>query len=88
MNQIEKAEVVGKRIHAVIGRYEAPEPNTIENVSRDRLLRVRAGLCHVLTEIMPGIQASAGRDELAAWLFEIHSIAAAEECEARAEAAA
>ncbi|WP_407221024.1 ash family protein [Enterobacter sp. CPE_E1214] len=57
-----------------------------ENVSRARLLRVRAGLCHVLTEIMPGITASAERDELYAWLFEIHSVTRAEECQARLEA--
>ncbi|MEF3760492.1 transcriptional regulator [Escherichia coli] len=86
MSQIEQAKVISDRILAVIGNEDAPTPNTAENVSRVRLLRVRTGLCHVLTEIMPGITASAARDELYAWLFEIHSITGAEECQARAEA--
>lgn len=84
--QIEGARAVSMRIRAALGCDEAPKPDAAENVSRARLLRVRAGLCHVLTEIMPGITASAERDELYAWLFEIHSVTRAEECQARLEA--
>ncbi|EKY0662446.1 TPA: hypothetical protein ACT2TS_002463 [Citrobacter braakii] len=84
-DQIEEAKAVSNRIRAALGCDEITEPHTPENVSRARLLRVRAGLCHVLTEIMPGITASAERDELYAWLFEIHSIARVEESQAKAE---
>jgi hypothetical protein len=82
-DQIEEATAVSNRIRAALG---CGEPHTPENVSRARLLRVRAGLCHVLTEIMPGITASAEREELYAWLFEIHSVTRIEECQARLEA--
>lgn len=78
-DQIEEATAVSNRIRAALGCGEITEPHTPENVSR-------AGLCHVLTEIMPGITASAERDELYAWLFEIHSVTRAEECQARLEA--
>lgn len=60
-DQIEEATAVSNRIRAALGCGEITEPHTPENVSRARLLRVRAGLCHVLTEIMPGITASAER---------------------------
>ena len=85
-DQIVEATAVSNRIRAALGCGEITEPHTPENVSRARLLRVRAGLCHVLTEIMPGITSSAERDELYAWLFEIHSVTRAEECQARLEA--
>ncbi|MDM3376718.1 hypothetical protein OGV37_17795 [Citrobacter sp. Cb010] len=84
-DQIEESKAVSNRIRVALGCDEITEPHTPENVSRARLLRVRAGLCHVLTEIMPGITASAERDELYAWLFEIHSIARVEESQARLE---
>lgn len=84
--QIEGARAVSMRIRAALGCDEVPKPDTPENVSRARLLRVHTGLTHVLTEIMPGITESAVRDELCAWLFEIHSITGAEDCQARAEA--
>ncbi|WP_371337482.1 transcriptional regulator [Klebsiella quasipneumoniae] len=86
--QIEKANAVSMRIRAALGCDEVPKPYTTENVSRARLLRVSAGLCHVLIEIVPGIAPSKERDELYAWLFEIHSIIGAEECSQRAEAEA
>lgn len=88
MNQIEQEKVIGDRIRAVIGNEEAPTPNTSENISRDRLLRVKAGLCHVLTEVIPTIPQCASRDELVAWIFEIHTIAAAEECQMKTEVTA
>ncbi|MEG5874293.1 hypothetical protein [Enterobacter ludwigii] len=53
-DQIEEATAASNRIRAALGCGEITEPHTPENVSRARLLRVRAGLCHVLTEIMPG----------------------------------
>ncbi|UAN20961.1 transcriptional regulator [Enterobacter sp. JBIWA003] len=84
--QIEGARAVSMRIRAALGCDEVPKPDAAENVSRARLLRAHAGLTHVLTEIMPGITESAVRDELCAWLFEIHSITGVEECQARAEA--
>ena len=83
--QIEEAKAVTVRIRAALGCDEITEPHTPENVSRSRLLRVRAGLCHVMTEIMMGIPSSPERDELYAWLFEIHSIARVEESQARLE---
>ena len=76
-DQIEEATAVSNRIRAALGCGEITEPHTPENVSRARLLRVRAGLCHVLTEIMPGITASAERDELYAWLTGIAAALAA-----------
>ena len=85
-DQIEEATAVSNRIRAALGCGEITEPHTPENVSRARLLRVRAGLCHVLTEIMPGITASAEREELYAWLFEIYSVTRIEECQARLDA--
>ncbi|MFA1283328.1 transcriptional regulator [Citrobacter telavivensis] len=88
MNQIEQAKVIGDHIRSVIGNEEATTPNTSENISRDRLLRVKTGLCHVLTEVIPAIPQCASRDELVAWIFEIHTIAAAEECQMKPEVTA
>lgn len=88
MSQIEQTTVIGDRIRAVIGNEEAPTPNTSENISRNRLLRVKTGLCHVLTEVIPAIPHCDARDELVAWIFEIHTIAAAEECQMKTEVTA
>lgn len=42
-------------VNQVIGRKESVVPNTPENNSHDRLLRISAGLLHLLNEVLPGM---------------------------------
>lgn len=85
MNDLAKAKANHERINTVIGRTEPVEPNTALNCSRDRLLRVQAGLRHLLTNIVPGIANPADREEVFLWVDGIFTITQAEECAANGE---
>lgn len=76
-----KSLEVRTRVNALIGNPDAPTPNTTENVSRDRLLRVQAGLRHVLVEVIPQIDDEQQREEISHWIDGIYTIICCEECE-------
>lgn len=60
-----------ERVNQVIGRTESIVPNTPESNSHDRLLRISAGLLHLLNEVLPGIANTTERDgidEIAVWV--------------------
>ncbi|AYN29009.1 transcriptional regulator [Buttiauxella sp. 3AFRM03] len=75
-----------ERIQAVIGRQQMVMPVTPENQSRDSLMRVKAGIHHLLTEVVPGIENQQDRQEVYAWLDGMYSILRIEEFSARSEA--
>ncbi|MCE0825550.1 hypothetical protein LVQ78_05835 [Buttiauxella sp. A2-C2_NF] len=75
-----------ERINAVIGRPQIILPATPENQSRDRLMRVKAGIHHLLTEVVPKIENQQDRQEVYAWLDGMYSILRIEEFYARSEA--
>ncbi|HEI9844434.1 TPA: hypothetical protein SLN72_001394 [Morganella morganii] len=56
-----------------------------EERSRDRLLRVRKGMTHILCEVFPRID-TPNKQELYYWLEAIARISGAEAAEAKAEA--
>ncbi|RRW66986.1 transcriptional regulator [Pantoea dispersa] len=74
-----------RRVLAVVGRESAPFPATPENISRDRLLRAQAGLCHLLTEVIPNTSPELLREEVYCWVEEIHNLTRYEECDAQRE---
>ncbi|MCH6141621.1 hypothetical protein ACN47H_23845 [Klebsiella quasipneumoniae] len=63
-----------ERVNQVIGRKESVVPNTPECNSHDRLLRISAGLLHLLNEVLPGIANTAERDEIAVWVDVMYCI--------------
>ena len=75
-----------KRIQAeideMIGNFEYIPP---EERSRDRLLRIRKGMIHVLCELLPPID-DPKKQELYYWLERMATIIGIEEVEAKAEA--
>ncbi|QNP19287.1 hypothetical protein [Providencia rettgeri] len=75
-----------KRIQAeideMIGNVEYLPP---EERSRDRLIRVRKGMVHVLCEVFPQID-DPKKQELYYWLERIATISGIEVAEAKAEA--
>lgn len=75
-----------ERIQSVIGRQQMILPVSPENSSRDRLMRVKAGVHHLLTEVVPGIENPKDRQEVYVWLDGIYSILRIEEFYARSEA--
>lgn len=77
-----------ERIQAVIGRTAMIFPVTPENTSRDRLMRVKAGIHHLLTEVVPTIDNQKDRQEVYAWLDGIYSILRMEEYLSHSEATA
>ena len=77
-----------ERIQAVIGRPQIILPATPDNQSCDRLLRVKAGIHHLLTEVLPGIENQQDRQEVYMWLDGIYSILRIEEFYVRSEAQA
>lgn len=71
-----------QRVNALIGSTSAPVPTTPENISRNRLLRVQAGLRHLLTEVIPQITDEQHRHEVYLWVNGIYSITRFEEVDA------
>ena len=70
-------------VNQVIGRKESVAPNTPENDSHDRLLRISAGLLHLLNEVLPGMANTAERDEIAVWVDAMYSITMIEALDAK-----
>lgn len=85
MNDLIKARVDYDRVDAVIGRADPVEPDTAYNRSRDRLLRARTGLLHIVNNVIPGISNAAEREEMHLWVNGILTLTAIEECEASSE---
>ena len=69
-----------ERISAVIGNHNAPTPNTAENLSRDRLMRISAGLRHLLDEVIPHITDAQQRQEVYLWVDGMYTITQCEAC--------
>ncbi|HCW97862.1 MAG TPA: transcriptional regulator [Pantoea sp.] len=84
-NNLSSYEDNVRRVLAVVGCESAPVNATPENISRDRLLRAQAGLCHLLTDIIPNTSSERLREEIYLWVSEIHSLTRAEECDAQRE---
>lgn len=75
-----------ERVNQVIGRTESIVPNTPESNSHDRLLRISAGLLHMLNEVLPGIANTTERDEIeeiAVWVDAMYSITMIEALDAK-----
>lgn len=85
MNDLIKAEADMARVDAMIGRCEAVSPDTVANRSRDRLLRAKLGLTHLLTNVLPNIENASEREEIFLWVNGVFAIIQAEECEAITE---
>ena len=77
-----------RRVLAVVGSESAPVPATPENLSRSRLLRAQAGLCHLLTEVIPNTPPERLREAVYFWVDEIHNLTRFEEAAAAAESRA
>lgn len=86
VNPVEQHFSDYERIQAVIGRQQMILPVSPENSSCDRLMRVKAGVHHLLTEVVPGIENQQDRQEVYAWLDGIYSILRIEEFYVRSEA--
>lgn len=84
--KIDKGKAEREHIMRVLSRPGAVFPNTSENLSRDRLLRVRAGVQHLLSDVLPRLESSPVRNEVFQWLDEMLSLLNAEECCASLEA--
>ncbi|TXG99319.1 MAG: transcriptional regulator [Nevskiaceae bacterium] len=85
MNDFIKAEADMERVNAMIGRHEAISPDTAENRSRDRLLRAKLGLSHLLTNVIPNLEKASEREEIFLWVRGVFTIIQVEECEAITE---
>lgn len=85
MNDLIKARHDYERVDAVIGRAYPVEPDSSCNRSRDRLLRARTGLLHIVNNVIPGISNSADREEMYLWVNGILTITQLEECDASTE---
>lgn len=75
-----------ERVNQVIGRKESVVPNTPECNSHDRLLRISAGLLHLLNEVLPDIVNTTERDEIdeiAVWVDAMYSITMIEALDAK-----
>lgn len=70
------------RVHAVIGNENRPNPSTPENISRDRLLRAKTGLLHLLTEVTPQITDEKPRLEVYLFVSGIYDLLRLEEADA------
>lgn len=75
-----------ERVARVLSRQEMILPNTPENISRDRLMRIRAGVQHLLNEVVPALANPAEQQEVYLWLEGIWSILQIEQCCATQEA--
>lgn len=70
------------RVNSLIGFICTPIPATPENISRNRLLRVQAGLRHLLIDVIPRITDEQHRHEVYLWVDGIYSITCVEEVDA------
>ncbi|WP_244370241.1 hypothetical protein [Rahnella sp. ChDrAdgB13] len=75
-------EETQRAIADLMGSRGASTPNTTENRSRDRLLRVKSGLLHLLTEVIPQIENEQQRHQAYWWTEAVHDIVRFEECDA------
>ena len=75
MMDIAQRDRILARVNQVIGRKESVVPNTPENNSHDRLLRISA--------VLPGIANTAERDEIAVWVDAMYSITMIETLDAK-----
>lgn len=71
-----------RRVNALIGPACVPLPTTLENVSRNRLLRVNAGLRYLLIEVIPKITDEQQHREVSLWVNGIYDITRLEEADA------
>ncbi|STV78828.1 Uncharacterised protein [Klebsiella michiganensis] len=83
MMNIAQRDRILASVNQVIGRKESVVPNTPENNSHDRLLRISAGLLHLLNEVLPGMANTAERDEIAVWVDAMYSITMIEALDAK-----
>ncbi|EKN4178729.1 transcriptional regulator [Yersinia mollaretii] len=72
-------------IAELMGSRGKPIPDTSENVSRTRLLRVKAGLLHLLTVVIPLIENEQQRLQVYWWAEAVHNIVRFEEHDAKNE---
>lgn len=72
-------------IAELMGRRGKPIPDTSENVSRTRLLRVKEGLLHLLTVVIPLIENEQQRLQVYWWTEAVHNIVRFEEHDAKNE---
>lgn len=73
------------RVQAIIGNDNSPDLDTPENISRGRLLRVQAGLHHLLLEVIPKITDEKQRYEVFLLVDGIHDLTRFEQCDADSE---
>ncbi|EOZ7331642.1 hypothetical protein ACT4JQ_002310 [Yersinia enterocolitica] len=66
-------------IAELMGNRGKPIPDTSENVSRTRLLRVKTGLLHLLTVVIPLIENEQQRLQAYWWAEAVHNIVRFEE---------
>lgn len=85
MNDLIKAEADMERVNAMIGRHDAVSPDTFENRSRDRLLRAKLGLSHLLTNVLPKLENDSEREEISLRVNGVFTLIQVEECEAITE---
>jgi len=71
-----------ERVQAVIGQTPAILPHTQGNISRERLMRAKAGILHLLTNVLPTIEDRNGAQELHRWLDGIYTVLQLEEVDA------
>lgn len=83
---IDRGQTERERMLRVLSRQAGIFPNTPENLSRDRLLRIRAGVQHLLSDVVPRLESSPVRHDVYLWLDEMLTILSAEECCAAQEA--
>ncbi|MCK0998198.1 hypothetical protein [Klebsiella pneumoniae] len=83
MMNIAQRDRILASVNQVIGRKESVVPNTPENNSHDRLLRISAGLLHLLNEVLPDMANTAERDEIAVWVDAMYSITMIEALDAK-----
>ncbi|MFQ6249619.1 hypothetical protein [Yersinia enterocolitica] len=70
-------------IAELIGSRDKSIPDTSENVSRTRLLRVKEGLLHLLTVVIPLIENDQQRLQVYWWTEAVHNIVRFEEHDAK-----
>ncbi|MBK0001431.1 hypothetical protein [Erwinia sp. S38] len=77
---IDKGKTEREHMLLVLSRPEGVFPSTPENLSRDRLMRIRAGVQHLLIKVVPTLESSPVRQEVYLWLDEMLTILSAEQC--------
>ncbi|MFV8760924.1 hypothetical protein ACSMDK_15185 [Yersinia enterocolitica] len=72
-------------IAELMGSRGKPIPDASENISRTRLLRVKEGLLHLLTVVIPLIENEQQRLQVYWWAEAVHNIVRFEEHDAKNE---